>query len=132
MKDRLDAFKLPLDPPRDSPSASAFRFIYLLECKNFYKIGFARDIRHRMHGYRVNNPFDVRVVYHKWTRDYKEFEEWIFNNFSERHHKGEWFDFSPNDILKIERHWFAEREGEYKSCETRVRYPSKDWDERNF
>lgn len=81
--------------------------IYMLKCGEFYKIGYARNFKERFYGYAVHNPHEVSIVKCFDTIDYSAFEEYVFKSYCDKHHRGEWFKLSDNDVQVIIDKWFT-------------------------
>ena len=81
--------------------------IYMLKCREFYKIGYAKNFRERFYNYAVHNPHDVSIVKCYDTTEYSGFEEYVFKSYGDKHHRGEWFRFSDDDVQIIIDKWFT-------------------------
>ena len=82
------------------------RFIYIMKCDKYYKIGYASNMYERFTQYKVHNPLDVTMICNIKTPRFKEFEDWIFSNYSDKLHRGEWYHLNDDDLLTIKSEWF--------------------------
>ena len=78
------------------------RFIYLLKCHQYYKIGVAKDVKARLAGIQTGNPYPVELV-EKFEVVYSAagYLENLFHNTFYRfgcHVRGEWFELSPGKV----------------------------------
>lgn len=83
------------------------RVIYILKCGDFFKIGFALNIKQRLYLYRVHNPFEVLILSAKKTTKFREFESYVFGKFASKLKHGEWFQFNEKEIEDIQTQWFS-------------------------
>ena len=79
------------------------RFIYIIKCNNFYKIGLSNGSENRLKMLQIGNPYPLELV-GKFPSFYApEVERKIHQTFKRKHHHGEWFkDIDNNDIKMIE------------------------------
>ena len=67
--------------------------IYFARCLDFVKIGFTSgDPEARVKNLGVANPHDVTLLFSMYGN--VEFEARLHEQFSEHHHRGEWFVFA--------------------------------------
>lgn len=77
------------------------KFVYLIKCKQFYKIGYTHRLASRVYAMRVNNPFDVEVVRVIESYAAKEIEEKLHIACAKYHHRGEWFKLTPKAVQEL-------------------------------
>jgi hypothetical protein len=82
------------------------KYIYLLKCEKFFKIGYADNLKSRLNLYRVHNPYEVILICSFLTEKFINFENWIYENYTNRLHRGEWFNFSKKELKTIKSKWF--------------------------
>ena len=82
--------------------------IYIMKCNKYYKIGYTHDIYERFCNYKVHNPYQVKLLRNSQekTPRFKEYEQWIHDNYSDKLHRGEWYCFDKEDIKAITNRWF--------------------------
>lgn len=79
------------------------RFIYLMKCHDFYKIGIANNVEERLAGIQTGNPYPVEVVAkfevaQSTARRLEKLFHTILGYFRVR---GEWFELTPGKIEVI-------------------------------
>ena len=76
-------------------------YVYIVKCGNYYKIGITQRIASRMTDFRVNNPYDVELIFYGNCDWYKSVEIKIHKLMSEFHHKGEWFLLGKEQVETV-------------------------------
>jgi len=74
------------------------KYIYILKCNNFYKIGIASNVKERIRQLQTGNPYPIEVknvfeVEEKWIG---KFEQRLHNFAKDMNIQGEWFELSDN------------------------------------
>lgn len=67
----------------------------------YYKIGITSRLTSRMSCFRVNNPFEVEVLYWIECEKRKELETLLHNRFEKSNHWGKWFVLDSKDVKRI-------------------------------
>ena len=75
--------------------------LYLIGCKHYVKIGTTNDLTERLRTIQSGNPFDLVVEYYGTGEGH--LEEYWHNLFQDKHHRGEWYTLSYEDIEKIKK-----------------------------
>lgn len=75
--------------------------LYIISCKDNYKIGVTNDVNSRVAQLAVGNPFKLKVI------DIFEFpnascvESALHQKFESKVIRGEWFELCPDDLVDI-------------------------------
>ncbi len=81
------------------------KYIYIIQCGKFYKIGRTQRIGSRMTDFRVNNPYNVKLLFYTECENYYRIERDLHKILKKFLHRGEWFilnkDQSENVIKLI-------------------------------
>ena len=78
-------------------------FLYVLECEQYYKIGYSNNPKNRFTAIRTANPFEVKPVLCIYTFDSnktKQLEKIFHSKFIRLKHRNEWF-IKSNDITYL-------------------------------
>ena len=85
--------------------------IYIIHCKGFYKLGKTqKPLKGRISSIQTGNPFPIEVT---WQSPYShvgsvlEGEYQVILTMIGKHHRGEWFSMSAQDIENIKK-WYDE------------------------
>lgn len=81
--------------------------IYLLKSYKYFKIGYASNFYERFCNYKVHNPLDTILICKAVTESYKQFEDWVKNEYIDRLHRGEWYLLTKDDVNSIKSKWFS-------------------------
>jgi hypothetical protein len=73
--------------------------LYLIRCGIYVKIGITTNLTERLRTIRSSNPFSLEVEYYGLGKGY--LEEYWHNEFKEKHHQGEWYCLSVDDVEKV-------------------------------
>jgi len=75
--------------------------VYLIQCgrTNYYKIGYAKDVKARMKGIQCDNPFRICLIFRR-KGGWRE-EEMIHSQFKKYRVRGEWFRFEQRIIPRV-------------------------------
>ena len=84
-----------------------YRTIYLIECKGYYKPGYAWNLYQRLCTFKVHNPFEITLVAFSCTTSYKQYESWMSQHYANHHVSGEWFKLSVGDVVNVKNEWFV-------------------------
>lgn len=82
------------------------RYVYVLKCHKFYKIGIATDIKKRMSSLQIGNPYQITLVekYKIPPEKCLYFEQEIHRVLRgcRKHVRGEWFTLGDEvlDVIK--------------------------------
>lgn len=79
----------------------AGKFIYLVHCGGFYKIGMTFNLDNRLNSLQCGNPFELDLVFAVRCIDALEVEELLHERFKDKHHFREWYSLSEDDITFI-------------------------------
>lgn len=74
------------------------KYIYLLKCNNYYKIGITDNYNDRRRRYVTENPYVLDDVYVGRVYGATKIEGLIKSCFRHKNIRGEWFEFSDRDI----------------------------------
>ncbi|MCH8837633.1 MAG: GIY-YIG nuclease family protein [Candidatus Marinimicrobia bacterium] len=81
-----------------------------MRCKNFIKIGIAKDICTRLSELQVGNPFPVFYVWSSRSlhrEDAHKIEKMLHHQFAHSRERGEWFKMNPEGAIKIAERLYA-------------------------
>ena len=86
-----------IDPDDDDPY-----FLYVFQCGPYMKVGITADLDKRKAGIETHNPFKIRRrLWRRFPRKHVRFvESFVHKELRERHHRGEWFTASIEEIRK--------------------------------
>lgn len=79
------------------------QYLYLIKCQQFYKIGIANDVESRLAQLSTGNPYPliVQVIYE--FDNAEVVERSLHQCFKDKRQRGEWFELSYDDTVKIHR-----------------------------
>lgn len=83
------------------PTGTAVSYLYILECKEMYKIGIATDVARRVQHLKTGNPFDINVLLSIKVKSATTLEAFLHALYSDKRVSGEWFDLTVDDIQEI-------------------------------
>ncbi len=75
--------------------------VYILQCKNNYKIGVGRDVGIRVKQIQTASPFDVEHILTIPTPDPYPLESYLHKLFANKRVRGEWFALTDEDLNYI-------------------------------
>lgn len=78
-------------------------YIYIIKCKNFYKIGRTKSFKNRLNDYNDAYPFKIKVIRQIQVDDYVKVETTLLRKFRHKRVKGEWFKFSNDDLVQLNK-----------------------------
>ena len=95
----IDAGMLDLESVEEASSDQADRrFVYLLQSGSLYKIGYAKNINHRLSAINTGSPQPVTLVDAILTSQYTYLEQHLHERFSAKRTRGEWFALDVHDV----------------------------------
>lgn len=77
------------------------KYIYILKCDKYYKIGIASNINSRLNTLQCGNPFEIEVVIATRNAKAKELEKSLHGALAEFKHKREWFVLDTDFVEKL-------------------------------
>lgn len=77
------------------------KYIYVLKCDKYYKIGIASNINSRLNTLQCGNPFEIEVILATRNAKAKELEKALHDAFIEFKHKREWFMLENDFVEKL-------------------------------
>lgn len=85
------------------PDGEGGRFVYVVRCCNYHKIGVSDDPDKRFKSIQAHNPFEIELVkvYGYRSSDAHKIERYLHKQFNEYRVRGEWFDFGDLDVIKL-------------------------------
>lgn len=76
--------------------------VYILKCRELYKIGRTGDLANRIKSLRTGNPFEIQIIHTiTSTGNISKIEEALHLIFSDSRTQGEWFNLSLRDLARI-------------------------------
>ena len=86
--------------------------IYVMKCREFYKIGVSNSVNKRHYNLSSSLPFEIEILANykpniigldKYDRGraVRKIEKALHTHFSAKRVRGEWFLLSPDDLNKI-------------------------------
>jgi hypothetical protein len=88
-------------------------YVYLLKCQDYYKIGIATDVQKRISGMQTGSPYPISLVASVQVDNPLSLEKELHAMYSSRHHRGEWFALTEEDVEAI-RSLFGGKRAEAK------------------
>ena len=91
---------------RDIRAEDARNCVYFISDGNYIKIGVATDLLRRLASLQTGNPNKLEVkciIEFESKREASYQESRIHRYFKSKHHFGEWFDLSDEDILLVQQ-----------------------------
>lgn len=76
-------------------------YIYIIKCKNLYKIGISERVKKRFQTFNTSNPFELELIFFHPVKLARIVEKDIHHKFSEKRIKGEWFKLNKKDLNSI-------------------------------
>jgi len=76
--------------------------LYLIRCLQFVKIGTTANLSERLRSIKSGNPFELKLEYYGVGEGYRE--EYWHTVFKDRHHQGEWYWLTDEDIEKVKQY----------------------------
>lgn len=70
--------------------------LYVIKCCDYYKIGTTKNLTERIRTIQSGNPFPLELVYYGVGEG--ETENYWHYTFEDKHHKGEWYMLTKEDI----------------------------------
>ena len=105
MNNRLDnALRLENSLLYKSKNISKTVFLYIIKCNEFYKIGYASNVKQRFNGYIVHNPYQcilLKTIELKNKTKAFNIERKIIKEYLSFHVKGEWLSLNEKQVENI-------------------------------
>jgi hypothetical protein len=79
------------------------RYVYLLECNGFVKIGSAANPALRRGDLQVGNPYPIKLLWKKSFPDAYLVEEKLHAYFADKGVRGEWFSLGLDPVCQVEK-----------------------------
>lgn len=78
------------------------QYLYIIKCKEYYKIGIAKNLKNRLSQLQIGNPFELEMVWSKELKNTLKIENVLHSELMKSKVRGEWFYFGENvDITLI-------------------------------
>ncbi len=77
------------------------RFIYLLKCENFFKIGMSLKVLKRFSVIKHSCPFPVELICYGLVTNGADYERNLKEKYKHLRNKGEWFRFCETSFNEI-------------------------------
>ena len=77
------------------------RYIYLIKCHNYFKIGIAHNLDNRLNTLQCGNPYELELIWAAKIMDSKYVEDLLHQVFKEKRCFREWFELNKDDVLFI-------------------------------
>lgn len=77
------------------------RFLYLVKCNEYYKIGVAHDLDNRLNSLQCGNPYRLELVSAVKLMDSDYCEELLHQRYDSRRGIGEWFKLTDGDVKEL-------------------------------
>ena len=84
-------------------------YLYLIKCGEYFKIGYASNVKKRFDSYCVHNPYECNLLLSSQEMSSSkaiQIEQEILLIYRSKHHKGEWFIFDDDDVKLISEEYF--------------------------
>lgn len=75
-----------------------WRYVYVMKCEDFYKIGIASRLDDRLNQIQTGNPFQVSIVFGLKHKKADEIETKLHEIFLTKRVKREWFALEAKDL----------------------------------
>lgn len=75
--------------------------VYVMKCRNFYKIGISGNPFQRLTNLQRENPFSIKLVIYKKFKNASEVERLLHRLFRNKNTKREWFNLQKRDIKTL-------------------------------
>lgn len=79
------------------------QYLYLIKCREFYKIGIANDVQSRLAQLSTGNPFELEPVTVSGFDNAIAVETVLHQRFASRRRRGEWFELSAEDVIEFDK-----------------------------
>lgn len=74
------------------------RYIYLIKCLEYTKIGITNNIKNRFESISTSTPFETEILFAIGVQNSEYHEKYLHQYFQDKHQKGEWFKLNQDDI----------------------------------
>lgn len=78
-----------------------WRFVYVMNCGKFFKIGIAIRLDERLNQVQTGNPYQVSLVFGIKHKNAEEIERELHNIFIDKRERREWFILEDKDLVFI-------------------------------
>ena len=72
--------------------------IYIIRCRDVFKIGIARDVKRRLVALQIGNPYPLELVGFVPVDDPENAERYLHTRFSRCRLQGEWFRLTAAQV----------------------------------
>lgn len=73
-------------------------YVYLVECNDFYKIGYSVNVENRIKSMQSGSPNTITLIHTIFTNDMRGLEKELHRKFAKKRALQEWFILSFEDI----------------------------------
>ena len=77
------------------------KFVYIIKCGGYFKIGVASDLPRRLSSIRCSNPFPIALYGARITSKPKKIESEIHRRLNKYHIHGEWFKVPKEELHSL-------------------------------
>ena len=84
-------------------SGAEMQNLYLIKCRQYYKIGVANDIESRLAQLSTGNPFPLEVELYYVFENAEVVERAVHQKFKAKRERGEWFSLSAEDKNELHK-----------------------------
>ena len=76
------------------------RFLYIVRCNEFYKIGISDNVKNRMFGMQTDNPYKLELIVSVQgpCDAISRFEKRLHKSLKKWNIQGEWFALTENEL----------------------------------
>lgn len=77
-------------------------YLYLIKCRDIYKIGIAADVKARLASLQTGNPYPIEVCAYYQFQDPSPVEKSLHQKFYDKRKQGEWFALGGADLKALD------------------------------
>ena len=77
------------------------RYLYLLRCNKYYKIGISSSLEQRIDYLQIGNPYEIDLLMAVKIGNSLESEKLLHERFSHRRVRGEWFELDTKELEEV-------------------------------
>lgn len=77
--------------------------VYVIQCNEFVKIGFASDFASRLNAMQIGNPYKLKLLKIFPTMTPEAMEDRIHAELEQYRERGEWFKLPPEVLAELIR-----------------------------
>lgn len=74
------------------------KYLYIIKCGMYYKIGISNNVNRRLHDVQVSTPFELELIYSHFCKFAKMREYDLHQKFKKQCFRGEWFILNQTNI----------------------------------